>query len=214
MTEPRRFSRLDRLALCLDRMRTAARGAHRSNRPSPGPPLVGPDLSASERRRSARLMRVNHTGEVCAQALYVGQALFARDPRIEYAMRQAAIEETDHLFWCRQRLRDLGARPSRLNPFWLSGALTFGTLASLAGDRFSLGFLAETERQVVLHLEGHLRELPERDLASRQMVMAMRDDEARHATNAIAHGAAELPPWIKTLMRASSRVMTTIAARV
>jgi ubiquinone biosynthesis monooxygenase Coq7 len=214
VTEQRRFSRVDRLVLCLDRMRAAARVAPHPDRPTPGSSLVGPGLSLPERRHSARLMRVNHAGEVCAQALYVGQALFAREPRIEHALRQAAIEEIDHLFWCRQRLRDLGARPSRLNPIWLSGALTFGALASLAGDRFSLGFLAETERQVVLHLEGHLRELPERDLASRQMVMAMRDDEARHATNAIAHGAAEMPPWLKTLMRASSRVMTTIAARV
>lgn len=170
--------------------------------------------AVAARLAAARLMRVNHSGEICAQALYVGQAAFARDDRIAATLRQAAAEEVDHLSWCSQRLRELGAPPSLLNPLWLIGSLGCGALASLAGDRWSLGFLAETERQVVEHLESHLQLLPERDRRSRAIVAVMRDDEARHATTASNHGAAELPWWLRRLMRLSARMMTIAAARI
>jgi ubiquinone biosynthesis monooxygenase Coq7 len=212
--EPRRLTRFDGLVLCLDRLRTAALDAREPGRPVPGAMDAAAELPAAQRPLAARLMRVNHTGELCAQALYVGQATFARDDRIAAVLSQAAAEEVDHLFWCQRRLRELDARPSLLNPLWLGGALACGVLASLAGDRWSLGFLAATERQVVEHLESHLRLLPERDRRSRAIVAVMRADEARHATTAVIHGAAELPRWLQRLMRWSARVMTTVAARI
>ncbi|MCC6202449.1 MAG: 2-polyprenyl-3-methyl-6-methoxy-1,4-benzoquinone monooxygenase [Gammaproteobacteria bacterium] len=214
MTAARRLTRLDRLVLCLDRLHAERLDASAPERPNPAGEEAATDLPAAQRQRSARLMRVNHSGEICAQALYVGQAAFARNDRVAAALQQAADEESDHLHWCQQRLRELGTRASRLNLFWLAGSLAIGGLASLAGDRWSLGFLAETERQVVDHLEGHLRRLPSADGRSRAIIAAMREDEARHATNALAHGAAELPRWLRELMRLSARVMTSVAARI
>ena len=156
-------------------------------------------------------MRVNHSGEVCAQALYRAQALTARDARVRERMRGAAEEENDHLAWCEQRLDELGARPSLLNPLWRLGAFTIGAAAGVAGDKWNLGFVAETERQVVAHLESHLRKLPENDARSREVVARMRDDESRHAESAVEAGAAELPRPVRRAMRLAARVMTTTA---
>ncbi|MGR3913182.1 MAG: 2-polyprenyl-3-methyl-6-methoxy-1,4-benzoquinone monooxygenase [Gammaproteobacteria bacterium] len=170
-----------------------------------------PDLSARERRRSGRYMRVNHVGEVCAQALYRAQAMTARDARLRDAMRDAAAEENDHLAWCEQRMAELGARPSMLNPLWRLGAFTLGAAAGAAGDKWNLGFVAETERQVVAHLDAHLRKLPENDARSREVVAQMREDERAHADSATAAGAAELPRPVKRAMRLAARVMTSTA---
>ena len=179
----------------------------------PQHPTASPDdvLGERERRRSARLMRVNHAGEVAAQALYRGQALAARDPAVRTAMDRAAREEGDHLAWCRARLEELGSAPSRLDPLWYAGSLAIGAAAGLAGDRWSLGFVAETERQVVEHLGDHLARLPAGDGRSRALLERMRADERRHATRAQAAGGAPLPPIVRHAMRAASRVMTRSA---
>ncbi len=156
-------------------------------------------------------MRVNHAGEICAQALYSGQALVARDERVRAALREAAAEERDHLAWCRSRLADLGARPSLLDPIWYAGSFAWGIASGLAGDRWSLGFLAETEAQVERHLEGHLDRLPAEDAASREIVAKMREDEARHGETGRGLGAADLPYPVKRAMQATSRIMTRTA---
>jgi len=184
-------------------------GGARAHRPTPS----GADtsLSPAERQLSGALMRVNHVGEVCAQALYQAQALTARDPQMRVAMQQAAQEEVDHLAWTRQRLQELGARPSWLNPLWFAGAFGIGLLAGRAGDRVSLGFVVETERQVEQHLARHLQRLPETDAASRAIVEQMRADEARHAEQAQAAGAATLPKPVAALMRLAAGVMTRTA---
>ncbi|RFA31232.1 demethoxyubiquinone hydroxylase family protein [Alkalilimnicola ehrlichii] len=166
-------------------------------------------LSDAEQKESARLMRINHTGEVCAQALYQGQALTARDDSIRETMQHAAAEENDHLAWCAERVAALGSHTSYLNPLFYLGSLTIGVAAGIAGDRWSLGFLAETERQVVRHLEGHLERLPKADAKSRAIVEQMKIDEGEHASAAVASGAADLPRPIRDLMTASSRVMTS-----
>jgi ubiquinone biosynthesis monooxygenase Coq7 len=159
-------------------------------------------------------MRVNHAGEIAAQALYHSQALFARDPETRGFLQQAAREEADHLAWCDQRLKELGSRPSVLTPLWYAGSFAIGALAGLLGDRASLGFVAETERQVEGHLRGHLDRLPAEDQRTRAIVEAMKHDEATHANHASAAGAAELPGPIRELMRATAKVMTTTAYRV
>lgn len=183
-----------------------------STRPSPAGALENDvEMSAAERALSASLMRVNHVGEICAQALYEGQALTTSDPVLRERFLRAASEETDHLVWTRERLEELGARPSLLNPLWYAGALTLGALAGRAGDRISLGFMAETERQVEQHLAGHLDRLPEQDRRSREIVRVMKDDEVAHAETAMRLGGAELPGPVKGLMRAAARVMTTSA---
>jgi ubiquinone biosynthesis monooxygenase Coq7 len=156
-------------------------------------------------------MRVNHTGEICAQALYSGQALFARDPSVRAALLRAAAEERDHLAWCRGRLEELGSRPSFLDPLWYAGAFGLGMVSGLCGDRWSMGFLAETEAQVERHLEGHLERLPEGDARSRAVVEQMRADEARHGAMGRSLGANELPLPVKAAMRIASRVMTRTA---
>ena len=156
-------------------------------------------------------MRVNHTGEICAQALYSGQALFARDERVRAVLLGAAAEERDHLAWCRGRLTELGSRPSLLDPLWYAGSFALGVVSGVAGDRWSMGFLAETEAQVERHLEGHLERLPREDLRSRAVVMQMRDDEHRHGAAGREHGAAELPAPVKAAMRIASKVMTRTA---
>jgi ubiquinone biosynthesis monooxygenase Coq7 len=165
-------------------------------------------LSPDEKRESAALMRVNHAGEVAAQALYHAQALFARDPDVRDFMLHAAREETDHLAWCETRLKELGARPSLLNPLWYVGSFGIGALAALLGDRASLGFVAETERQVEGHLKGHLDKLPREDLRSRAIVEAMCHDEAGHGREARNAGGASLPGPVRELMRRTARVMT------
>ena len=170
-------------------------------------------LSADEKRESAALMRVNHAGEVAAQALYHAQALFARDPQVRDFMLHAAREETDHLAWCETRLKELGARPSVLNPLWYAGSFGIGAVAALLGDRASLGFVAETERQVEGHLKGHLDKLPRDDLRSRAIVEAMRHDEAGHGREAQNAGGTSLPGPVRELMRRTARVMTHTSYR-
>lgn len=165
-------------------------------------------LSSQEKDLSSRLMRINHTGEVCAQALYQGQALTAKLPHIRQEMEQAAKEEVDHLAWCSERLQELDSFESRLNPLWYAGSFAIGALAGIAGDKWSLGFVAETEHQVGKHLEEHLTKLPEHDHASRAILETMRQEELQHAQNAIDYGAAELPQPIRMGMQAVSKVMT------
>ena len=199
---------VDRLIVSFDRGLRTLFVPPRAARPEPATEQAEADLAPEERRHAAALMRVNHTGEVCAQALYQGQMLTARDPDIETVLAKAADEETDHLAWTRSRIEALGGRTSRLDPLFYVGAFTLGALSGLAGDRWNLGFLAETERQVEGHLEGHLEQLPETDAKSRAVVAQMREDEAAHARTALAHGGEELPPPVKLAMKLASRVMT------
>lgn len=180
-------------------------------RPVPGDTLPDAHLDETQRQTSASLMRVNHSGEVCAQALYQGQALTARDASAREALEHAAQEETEHLAWTERRIAELGGSKSVLNPLFYAGSFALGAASGLLGDKWNLGFLAETERQVVRHLEGHLERLPAEDQKSRAIIEQMRDDEARHATSAISHGGAELPAPVKTAMKASSKVMTETA---
>ena len=197
-----------------DRALRAVAGVADGARPSPAGTKPEAELTESERAHAAALMRVNHVGEICAQALYQGQALTARDAHTRATLEQAAREEEDHLAWSAQRIRELGGRPSLLNPLWYAGALAIGTLAGALGDRWNLAFLAETERQVEEHLTGHLGELPPADERTRAVVSAMRSDEAKHRATALALGAAELALPAKAAMRLASKVMTTVAYRV
>jgi len=182
-----------------------------ASRPCPVVPADATSLSPAERRHAGALMRVNHVGEVCAQALYTAQAAATRDPQLREQLEQAAREETDHLAWTRARLDELGDRPSLLNPLWYAGAFGLGLLAGRLGDRASLGFVVETETQVESHLQSHLERLPAGDHASRAIVAQMKDDEAAHAASARQAGAIELPAPVKALMRAAGKVMTTTA---
>lgn len=168
------------------------------------------ELSSAEKAKIASFMRINHSGEICAQALYMGQSWTARDSQIANALEDAAAEETMHLAWCAQRLKELDAKTSYLNPVWFVGSLAIGILAGLAGDKISLGFLHETENQVVKHLDKHLQELPTHDLKSRAILEQMKIDEASHATLALQQGAVHFPMWVKTTMQLTSRVMTTV----
>lgn len=180
------------------------------------PAKTTPDYLLSEEacRHSAGLMRINHVGEVCAQALYQGQALTARAPATRELLENAALEEQDHLAWCEQRLTELGSHTSYLNPVWHVSSLLLGIVAGLAGDRWSLGFIAETERQVAAHLQSHLEKLPESDEKSRAIVSQMRTDELQHQTTAEYHGAAQLPEPIPALMQMMAKLMTTLAYRI
>jgi len=205
----------------IDPVLTAADAALRTlfarphaTRATPASSQAQGEMSEAERREAGALMRVNHVGEVCAQALYTAQAAVARDPALRAHFIEAAHEETDHLAWTRQRLDELGARPSILNPLWYAGAFSLGIVAGRLGDPLSLGFVAETERQVEAHLDSHLDRLPSGDSASRAVVEQMKIDEARHASQAVDAGAAELPAPAKALMRVASRVMTTLAHRI
>lgn len=205
----RRYSLFDRLVGHADQvLRTLAPEAARPARPSPAGTLAEAGLAETERRQVAGFMRINHTGEVCAQALYHGQALTAKLPEVRAEMEQAAREEIDHLAWCEQRLQELEARPSRLNPLFYAASFGVGALAGLAGDRWSLGFVAETERQVVEHLQGHLASLPLNDRRTRAVLDLMRDDEQKHRDMAVQAGAAELPAPVQRAMRVMARVMT------
>ena len=185
--------------------------AQRANPSADEPDVV---LDEGERRHAAGLMRINHVGEVCAQALYVGQAAVARDEATRAHLLAAAQEETDHLAWCAQRLDELDSRPSLLNPLWYAGSYAIGVLAGLRGDGWNLGFVVETERQVEAHLHEHLERLPAADLRSRVILEVMKEDEARHADNAEAQGARVLPQPVPTLMAAASNLMKTIAYRI
>lgn len=185
-----------------------------SVRPHPDAHLDEADLSLAEKRHAAALMRVNHCGEVCAQALYRGQALTARDPEARRALEHAAEEETEHLAWTERRLAELGSHKSVLNPLWYAGSLAMGVAAGLIGDRWNLGFLAETERQVGSHLASHLERLPDQDAKSRAIVAQMHTDELSHADMAIELGAAELPTPVPTLMRQVSKVMTSASYHI
>ena len=205
---------LERLIVELDRALRAVTGVHHAERPSPAAGLVEAEIDDSEKRHAAALMRVNHVGEVCAQALYQGQAFTARNESNRSALERAAREEEDHLAWSAERIRELGGRPSLLNPLWYAGSLVIGALAGALGDRWSLAFLAETERQVEEHLSGHLHSLPRQDARTRAVVEAMRADEARNRAAAIELGAAELPAPARAAMRLASKVMTTVAYRV
>jgi len=206
--------RIDDLIIAFDKGLRTVFAPARSVRATPGGELPDADMDAAQRALAAALMRVNHTGEVCAQALYQGQALTARNEASRQTLEKAAREEEDHLAWSAERIRELGGRPSLLNPLWYAGSLAIGAVAGALGDRWSLAFLAETERQVEEHLSGHLRSLPEQDARTRAVVEAMRADEARHRAAAIDLGAAELPALARTAMRLASRVMTAVAYRV
>lgn len=205
---------LDNFIAGFDRALRTIAGVAGATRASPAEAVAESDLDARGRRHAAALMRVNHVGEVCAQALYQGQALTARNPEARGTLAQAAREEEDHLAWSAERIRELDGRTSLLNPFWYAGAFAIGAAAGAVGDRWNLGFLAETERQVEAHLAGHLDRLPAEDQRTRALVEAMRADEARHRETALRLGAAELPKPVKSLMRLASGVMTRIAYRV
>lgn len=200
---------LDQLLVAADRALRSVLAPAAASRPAPGRPARIAD--EAERRHTASLMRVNHAGEIAAQGLYHGQALVARKPAIRALLERAAREETDHLAWCEQRLSELHDRPSRLDPFWYAGSFAIGALAGLAGDRTSLGFVAETERQVERHLDGHLAQVPESDTRSRAILEQMRDDEISHGALAREQGGAPLPRPLREIMRATARVMTTTA---
>lgn len=204
----------DRLIAEFDRALRAVAGVGQASRASPADPVAEAELNETQRSEAAALMRVNHVGEVCAQALYQGQALTARRAESRDALERAAREEEDHLAWSAERIAELRGRPSLLNPVWYAASLAIGAAAGALGDRWNLAFLAETERQVEEHLSGHLDRLPPEDQRTRALVEAMRADEARHRRTAIDLGAAELPPPVKLAMRLASRVMTTVAYRL
>lgn len=208
--DPRVLSPLDRLLELADAGLRGSFGRPASARPTPGIPAAAP-ADPLRRRHVAGLMRVNHAGEIAAQGLYHGQVLTARSPATRDALRRAADEEGDHLAWCRDRLDELGSRPSLLNPFWYAGSVAIGALAGLCGDRVSLGFMAETESQVEGHLEEHLARLPADDARSRAIIEQMRADEVAHGRAAIAAGGAPLPEPVPKLMRLTARIMTGTA---
>jgi len=205
---------IDRAIVELDRALRTVAGVHAARRASPADTVPEADLDAGKREHAAALMRVNHVGEVCAQALYQGQSLTARNDSVRASLEQAAQEEEDHLAWSANRIRELGGRASLLNPLWYAGSLAMGMVAGALGDRWNLAFLAETEHQVEEHLGGHLERLAPEDARTRSVVEAMRADEARHRQTALALGAAELPQPVKVAMRAVAKVMTAVAYRV
>jgi ubiquinone biosynthesis monooxygenase Coq7 len=205
---------LDALIVGFDRALRTLSGVATSARATPGDALPDVKLSPEDRRHAAGLMRVNHTGEVCAQALYAGQALVARNPDLRAQFAQAAREEEDHLAWTASRLEELSDRPSLLNPLWYAGSFAIGVAAGLAGDRTNLSFVVETERQVEEHLTGHVERLPDEDARSRAIVEKMRDDEAQHGAMALAAGGEPLPYPLRTAMRAAADVMRAVAYRI
>ncbi len=211
----RQLTPLDHLLASVNNaLRTVTATAARPARSNPAEGIEDTDLDARQKAHAAGLMRVNHAGEVAAQALYRGHATVARDKSIEEQMQRAANEEFDHLAWCEQRIKELGEEPSRLGPLWYAGAYAIGAASGALGDKWSLGFIAETERQVCAHLETHLERLPEEDAKSRAIVKQMRDEEAEHGKNAVAAGAAKLPRLVVRLMQATAKIMTMTAYRV
>ncbi len=212
---PRDYSPADNLLIGLDQtLRTLFGRPKVTERANPSTHLPETELSESQRDHIARLMRINHTGEVCAQALYQGQALTARDPAVREGMERSAAEENDHLDWCEQRVEELGGRLSLLNPLWYAGSFAIGALAGIAGDKWSLGFVAETERQVEGHLDGHLEQLPAEDQRTRAILEQMKVDEIEHGQKAMRHGGVALPGPIRALMQATAKIMTRSVYRV
>jgi 3-demethoxyubiquinol 3-hydroxylase len=207
----RTYGLIDRLIAPLDQTARTLFGSHVAGRPYPAETIAETIERPAERHRAAALMRVNHSGEVAAQALYQGQAFVAGSVATRAALMEAAAEETDHLAWCSKRIDELGGRTSVLNPLWYAGSFFIGALAGMAGDRTSLGFVAETERQVVEHLEGHLHQLSDGDARTRAILQQMSDDEERHGRNAMSAGAAVLPTIARAMMKMTARVMTRTA---
>lgn len=207
----RTYSPLDRVIAQADLLLKSALGPHVAGRPYPAEHVVETVTEIPARRHAAALMRINHAGEIAAQALYHGHALAARQESTRESMLQSAAEETDHLAWCAQRLAELGGRTSLLDPFWYAGSFAIGVLSGLAGDRHSLGFVAETERQVVEHLAAHLRELPRDDARTRAVIEQISSDEAKHGGTALAAGGVIPPGPVRQLMKLTARVMTTTA---
>lgn len=208
----RHLTSLDQFILQTDHaLRTIFGRPHTTERPNPADGIADSPLNETERRLSAGLMRVNHAGEVSAQALYQGQALTARLEEVRQGMQRAADEENDHLAWTEQRLQELSSNKSVLNPIWYGGSFLIGAFAGILGDKWSLGFVAETEHQVIRHLDSHIRKLPAQDIRSSSILQQMKIDEAHHATLALEGGGAELPWPVKKLMSAMSKVMTTSA---
>ena len=211
----RSYTPIDRIIIGIDsalRMASGQTGEARRENPAESVPEIVMD--DEHRRHSAGLMRINHAGEVCAQALYAGQAVTARNPDVQAEMQKAANEEIDHLGWCKERLDELQSKPSLLDPFWYAGSFAIGAAAGLAGDGWSLGFLKETEKQVEAHLEGHLEKLPPEDARSRAILDQMKIDEAKHAQMAEDSGARDLPPPIRRLMKLTASAMKAVAYRV
>lgn len=208
------MSLADKLIDQLDRALRTLSGQHTSTRPSPAAEAAPADLDEAAARHAAGLMRVNHSGEICAQALYQGQALTARDPDVRAALLEAATEESDHLAWCEARLTDLASQPSVLNPAFYALSYAMGAVTGMLGDRVSLGFVEATEDQVCRHLERHLEALPADDAQSRAVVLRMREDEARHGSEALARGGAAFPAPLKQAMTLVSRVMTETTYRI
>jgi ubiquinone biosynthesis monooxygenase Coq7 len=203
------YSLLDRFIIEMDKALTTVIGQPNTTlRTIPGQPIAEAVLSDAERKKSAALMRVNHAGEVSAQALYQGQALTAKLPAVRQAMENAALEENDHLVWCQHRLESLGSHRSVLNPFWYAGSFAIGALAGKIGDKWSLGFVAETEKQVVAHIDEHLKQISADDLKSRAILEQMKIDELQHGTTALEAGGAELPLPVRGAMQLVSKVMT------
>ncbi len=207
--DTRNYTPADQLLIGIDQfLRTLFGQPQVTGRPNPADRLPEAELTTEQKRHTARLMRINHTGEVCAQALYQGQALTAKLPEVRHSMERSAQEENDHLAWCDQRLRELDDRKSLLNPLWYGGAFAIGAGAGLAGDKWSLGFVAETEYQVCAHLESHLQQIPADDRKSRAILEQMKEDEMRHATTALEGGGAKLPKPIRLAMKLTSKLMT------
>ena len=205
----RDYNPVDRVLINLDQaVRTLFGRPRTTERPNPAAGTRDADLTESERKQVARLMRINHTGEVCAQALYQGQALTARQPDVQRTMERSALEENDHLDWCESRIEELGDRKSLLNPLWYAGSFTLGAIAGLAGDKWSLGFVVETERQVESHLDEHLSRIPQADRKTRAILEEMKADEIHHAEVARNAGGASLPGPVKLAMSLTSKVMT------
>jgi ubiquinone biosynthesis monooxygenase Coq7 len=205
----RKFSPADQLLLNADQaLRTLFGKPQTTGRPNPANAIADTDMDSKQRDHTARLMRINHTGEVCAQALYHGQALTARDPAIRENMQHSAEEENDHLDWCEQRINELGGRLSLLNPLWYAGSFTLGATAGAIGDKWSLGFVAETEKQVESHLEEHQAQVPAEDQRTHAILQQMKEDEIEHGEKALAHGGVELPQPVKLAMKATSKLMT------
>jgi ubiquinone biosynthesis monooxygenase Coq7 len=210
----RRLTPLDRVLAATDQALRTVFAASTSNRPYPAEGLPETLESDGDRRHVAALMRVNHAGEIAAQALYQGQALVAGSEETRQALLDAGREETDHLAWCARRITELGGHTSRLSPVWYGGSFTIGVIAALVGDRTSLGFVAETERQVVEHLQGHLAQLPEGDRRTKAIIEQMSEDEARHGRDAVSAGGTTLPDFARRLMRFTAKIMTRTAYRL
>lgn len=212
MDSPRQYSLLDRLCLGLDQaVRALSDTTHTSGKVNPAKHVDEHPLTDAERKQSAALMRINHAGEICAQALYHGQGMVSRTHAVQTNMQQAALEEGDHLVWCRQRLDELGSHTSYLNPVWYAGSFCIGMTAGMIGDKWSLGFVAETERQVIQHLKKHLHVLPKEDERSRKILAQMEIDEAKHRDDAISSGAHPLPSLVQKIMKLASKVMVKTA---